>query len=259
MNVREERAESEAEQRLGARLRAAADAHQPDRARMLDRIAHGTQDSGTRQRQRRGPAPRRWAWPRAAAAVGAVVMVLGIGGATALWAPHEDRHEDRHIAGDGRAPTVRTSAGPAGTEGNGGSGGTGTADRLPAVDGPLRSSGSAAEGGNDYWSQTEVTVRSAKRLTALTVELRIAESSPLSSTGSWRTRPSRDFDVDVRHAGGTLVYRWTLKKDRTVPPGKHVFAGQYDHGSGKRSTGDDSYTVSATAAGRAYAVGGGIG
>ncbi|MGP3976237.1 hypothetical protein ACTWQF_19980 [Streptomyces sp. 8N114] len=255
MNVREESAESEAEQRLGARLRAAADAHQPDRARMLDRIARGTQDSGTRQRQRRGPAPHRWAWPQAAAAVGAVVMVLGIGGATALWA----QHEDRHLAGDEPSPTVRTSAGPAGTEGNGGSGGTGRTDRLPAADGPLRSSGSVAEGGNDYWSQTEVTVRSEKRLTALTVELRISESSPLSSTGSWRTRPSRDFDVDVRHSGGTLVYRWTLKKGHTVPPGRHVFAGQFDHGSGKRSTDDDSYTASATAAGRAYAVGGGIG
>ncbi|MGI5350720.1 hypothetical protein ACQEU8_21450 [Streptomyces sp. CA-250714] len=255
MNVREEWEESEAERRLGARLRAAADDHQPDRARMLDRIARATEDPGTRRQPRRIPVPLFGAWPRAAAAVGAFVMVLGIGGASALWA----QQGDRHTARDGRPSPVRTSAGPAGTEGNGGSGGTGRAGRLPAVDGPLRSSGSVAEGGNDYWSQTEVTVRTGKQLTALTVELRIAEQSPLNSTGSWRTRPSRDFDVDVRHAGGALVYRWTLKKGRTVPPGRHVFAGQYDHGSGKRSPKNDRYTVSATAGGRTYAVGGAIG
>ncbi|MBO8193466.1 hypothetical protein ITI46_17640 [Streptomyces oryzae] len=257
MNVREEWAESEAGQRLGARLRAAAEAHQPDRARMLERIAHGTDECGARRRTRRTRAPRVRAWPRAA---GAFVVVLAIGGATALWA----QQGDGHTAGDGPAPTVRsTSPGPARSEDGEGSGGTGAADRtgtLPASDGPLRSSGSLSAGGNDYWSQTEVTVRTGKPLTALTVELRIAENSPLSSTGSWRTRPSRDFDIAVRHAGGALVYRWKLKEGRTVPPGRHVFAGQYDHGTGaRRSMAGDRYTVSATADGRAYQVGGGIG
>lgn len=247
MNVREEWEETEAGQRLDARLRAAADAHQPDRARMLARIARATQEPGARKQSPRTAPPR--SWPRVAAVVGALVMVLGTGGAVALWA----QQGDRHAAGDGRPPTVRTSSSP------GGDARTGGAGEPPAVDGPLRSSGATARDGNDYWSQTEVTIRTKKRLTALTVELRIAERSPLTSTGSWRTRPPRDFDVDVRHTQGALVYRWTLKEGRTVPPGRHVFAGQYDHGSGRRSAADDTYTVSATAEGRGYAVGGGIG
>jgi hypothetical protein len=53
----------------------------------------------------------------------------------------------------------------------------------------------------------------------------------------------------MRMTAGGLVYRWTLKDGRTVPPGPLVFAGQYDHADGERDAGDDSYTVRATAQG----------
>ncbi|MFI8849717.1 hypothetical protein ACIGW3_05875 [Streptomyces sp. NPDC053499] len=259
MNERPEPEEPGTEQPLDARLRAAAAAHQPDRARMLARIARAVEEPGTSRQPRRGPRrglrppahrprPGTRAWPRVAAAAGALVVVLALGGTTALWA----RHADRPTAGDGRPPTVRTSTQPAPSAGPPRTG------RPPAVAGPLRSSGALDPGGNDYWSQTEVTVRTEKPLSALTVELRLAERTPLTSTGSWRTRPPGDFEEDVRHENGSLVYRWTLKKGRSVPPGRHVFAGQYDHGSGKRSSADDEYTVSATAGGRGYTVGGGI-
>ncbi|WP_326688653.1 hypothetical protein OIE63_16835 [Streptomyces sp. NBC_01795] len=239
-------ATEDAEERewVRARLRAAADAHQPDRARMAARIARAVEEPGSKRRTRRATmAPFRWGpraprtWPRVASAVGALVVVLGTGATTALWAQ----------GGDGAAdpPTVRTSAGPAGTG---------------RAAGPLTSRGAVDPGSNDYWSQTEVTVASTTRLTALTVELRIAEKArKLASTGSWRTRPPQDYDVSVKHEEGALVYRWTLRKGRTVPPGKHVFAGQFDHSAGKRNAKGDSYTVSATAEGHERTVGGGIG
>lgn len=241
MNATED---AEERQWVRARLRAAADAHQPDRARMAARIARAVEEPGSKRRTRRATkaprVPRHWrprAWPRVASAVAALVVVLGVGATTARWV--------RGGEGAADSPTVRTSAGPSGTA---------------RTSGPLTTRGAVDRGSNAYWSQTEVTVASAKRLTALTVELRIADKArKLSSTGSWRTRPPRDYDVSVKHEKGALVYRWTLRKGRAVPPGKHVFAGQFDHSGGKRSAKDDSYTVSATAAGHQREAGGGIG
>ena len=270
--------ESEDSRRVRAQLRAAAHAHRPDRARMAARVARATAEepgSGRRTRRRTALLPLRWAgrtgprsggstegfggsgssgssgspgsqgnpgsrgprvWPRVAGAVGALVVVLGVGATAALWA------RDGDGAGAERPPTVRTSAGP------------------PRTSGSLTSRGSVDRGSNAYWSQTEVTVGSAGRLTALKVELRIADGTrKLASTGSWRTRPARDFAVSVRHEKGALVYRWTLRKGRSVPPGRHVFAGQFDHPAGKRSARDDAYTVSATSEGHRRTLGGGIG
>ncbi|MFD9479641.1 hypothetical protein [Streptomyces nojiriensis] len=69
----------------------------------------------------------------------------------------------------------------------------------------------------------------------------------MKETGGWRTRPAADFDLSARREGGFLVYRWTLKPGRTVPPGEHVFAGQYDHVAGGRDAKDDTYRIDATA------------
>ncbi|WP_344568050.1 hypothetical protein [Streptomyces axinellae] len=105
-----------------------------------------------------------------------------------------------------------------------------------------------------------MTVGTAGRLTALTVGLRIADAPRKpASTGSWRTRPAQDFAVSVRHEKGALVYRWSLRKGRSVPPGKHVFAGRFDHPAGKRSARGDPYTVSAVSEGHRRTLGGGIG
>nr|WP_241265806.1 hypothetical protein [Streptomyces boncukensis] len=237
-------------------LRAAADAHRPDRARMLARIARGVEEpDGQRDRARPAPRPRgrarSWALPRVAGAVGASVMVLGLGGGTVWWAQHTGGGPD----GDSAHPTVRTSAGPAGPTAS-----TGPAEARSAS-GPLRSRGSVNPGSSTYWSQTEVTVSTSEQLSTLRVELRVAArgAEKLESTGSWRTRPPKDFTVSVRREDGALVYRWTLRKGRSVPPGKHVFAGQFNHPGGERSTGHDAYEVSGTASERTYTVRGGIG
>ncbi|AXE24643.1 hypothetical protein C0216_15275 [Streptomyces globosus] len=51
------------------------------------------------------------------------------------------------------------------------------------------------------------------------------------------------------------VYRWTPKPGRTVPPGEHVFAVQYNHARGPRAPGADTYTATAaTAGGRQHTV-----
>ncbi|MFE9440357.1 serine/threonine-protein kinase [Streptomyces sp. NPDC006602] len=120
--------------------------------------------------------------------------------------------------------------------------------------GPLRSDGSIDPGSNEYWAQSDITVRTTETLTSLTVELRVAQTGGVSSTGSWRTRPEEDFTLNVEEADGFLVYRWTLKDGRTVPAGEHMFAGQYNHETGNRDVGGDSYVATATADGETYSV-----
>jgi serine/threonine protein kinase len=120
--------------------------------------------------------------------------------------------------------------------------------------GPLWSDGSIDPGSNEYWAQSDITIRTTESLTSLTVELRVAQTGGVSSTGSWRTRPEEDFTLDVEETDDFLVYRWTLKDGRTVPAGEHMFAGQYNHETGNRDAGGDSYVATATADGETYSL-----
>ncbi|GCD41110.1 hypothetical protein [Streptomyces paromomycinus] len=127
------------------------------------------------------------------------------------------------------------------------SGGTGDAPRTE--DGTLWSDGSVDPHSNIYWAQSNVTLQTEQPLTALTVELRIAQTGGVADTGHWSTLPPNDFAVSVEEHDGALVYRWKLKPGRTVPAGRHVFAGQYNHAAGGRDAKDDSYTATAQAPG----------
>ncbi len=101
---------------------------------------------------------------------------------------------------------------------------------------------------NEYWAQSNLTLRTSTPLTALTVELRVAQTGSVTSTGAWRSLPEDDFAFTVDERDGFLVYRWTLERGRTVPAGEWVFAGQYNHERGGRDARGDRYTATATAA-----------
>jgi hypothetical protein len=109
---------------------------------------------------------------------------------------------------------------------------------------------------NEFWAQSNVTVKTSERLTALTVELRVAQTGGVSSTGAWRSLPEDDFELTVGERDGFLVYTWRLKEGRTVPAGEWVFAGQYDHERGGRDAKDDRYTATARAGSEDLAVAG---
>lgn len=111
---------------------------------------------------------------------------------------------------------------------------------------------------NGFWAQSNVTLTSTEPLSALTVELRIAQTGAVQSTGNWRTLPAEDFTVTVQNEGGAVVYRWILKPGRTVPAGQHVFAGQYNHATGAREAGHDGYRVDAGGPRGALSVWGGF-
>ncbi|MFF5973792.1 hypothetical protein ACFY7C_19910 [Streptomyces sp. NPDC012769] len=216
---------ADGEDRLRARLREAAAAHEPDRARMLARVERGVA-AHRPARQTREPlgarAARSAPWLRTAGAALAVAAVVA--------------------AGVSVVPALTGPTGPAVPAA------TGSTSASASVPGPLRitATGAIDPGSNRYWAQSEITLTTPAPLTALTVELRVAQTGGVASTGHWRTLPAEDFTVTVREEGGALVYRWTLRPDRPAPAGRHVFAAQYDHAEGPRAAASDTYTVTAT-------------
>ncbi len=260
---------------LTRRLRAAAEAHQPDRARILARVERGMSGAPDRYRESSGARP----WPRVALASLAAVGILAVGGfavAAIVQSPPARPDTSATPAAPSApsasgtpdsTPSAPATSGPTTPDRSSStrpspaaSGGEGPArpDGTRVQDGPLWSAGSLNPGSNTYWAQSDITLKTTQPLTALTVELRITQTGGVQSTGSWRTLPADDFTVTVQHEGGAVVYRWILKPGRTVPAGQHVFAGQYNHAAGEREAGHDGYRVDANGPRGALSVWGGF-
>ncbi|WP_329493807.1 hypothetical protein [Kitasatospora herbaricolor] len=246
---------------ISRRLREAAEAHEPDRARILARVERGVADPAVRHRT---PSIRR-SGPRAVLAGLATAGILATGGlavAAIVGAPSPPPATAPAVPSPTPTPTPTpstrsTTAAPAPT----------TAPSSPrptpsaatrTQNGSLWSEGSMDGHSNAFWAQSDLTLRSTQPLTSLTVELRIAQTGDVRDTGNWRTLPSDDFTVTVQETGGALLYRWVLKPGRTVPAGQHEFAAQYNHATGTRKTTGDSYRVNAQSAGGSSAVWGGF-
>lgn len=265
---------------LRARLRESAEAHEPDRARILARIERGTAAPEER-RVREATRPPLWGWVRVVTATAGVAGVLAVGGyavASAVKggeAPPADRGRvvvsptpvdspaaTSRAAVDPERPSPSTSdkkdQKPESTPSNSPSTKGTIAPELPTSgseeDGPLWSDGSVDPHSNDFWAQSNLTLKTSERLTELTVQLRIAQTGGVSSAGAWRSLPEQDFDLTVGEDDGFLVYTWVLKDGRTVPKGEFVFAGQYNHERGGRDAGDDGYAMTARAGGEDLAV-----
>ncbi|MFG2569424.1 hypothetical protein ACGFR6_28845 [Streptomyces sp. NPDC048567] len=219
------------DEELSGRLREAAEAHRPDRARMLARIERGMTGDRPAPRSVRPPRAVR-PWLRVAGATAAVCGVLAAGAFAVTSAGDDARARGGQVASAPSA-TAKAPDSPAG---------------LPPEDGPLWTGGVVDPNSNPYWAQSNVTLRTTEPLSALTVELRVAETGGVNSTGSWRSLPEPDFTVSVDESGGYLVYRWTLRPGRTVPAGTHTFAGQYNHAEGDRDATGDYVTAHAVRA-----------
>ncbi|WP_432185016.1 hypothetical protein [Streptomyces tendae] len=230
------------DEELRARLRAAAGEHRPDRARILARVERGMAAGN------RGPTRVRLpGWVRVAGATvavaGVLVAVAGVlvaGGYTVASAVRDD------------APARRPVAAPPGSRE------TGSRETGSRESGPVWSSGAVDPHSNEFWAQSNVTLGTGTPLTSLTVELRVAQTGSVTSTGAWRSLPEDDFTFTLDERDGFLVYRWTLKEGRTVPAGEWMFAGQYNHERGGRDAGGDRYSAAATAASGSLTVRGGF-
>ncbi|WP_217144717.1 hypothetical protein [Streptomyces sp. AC627_RSS907] len=260
------------DEELRARLHEAAGAHEPDRARILARVERGMAGQA-RPGLHRATRPPLLGWARVAGATAAVAGVLAIGGYAVASAVKDDAPPQRSVATSptptpspegtsSRAPAPPADPSPSTAPGSTApdapasssppsSTATATATARPPAsaveDGPLWSDGSVDPHSNDFWAQSNVTLKTGEPLTALTVELKVAQTGSVASTGAWRSLPEGDFTFTVDERDGFLVYRWTLKRGRTVPAGEWMFAGQYNHERGGRDAGGDRYTATATA------------
>ncbi|MEU1572009.1 hypothetical protein ABZ519_12795 [Streptomyces collinus] len=262
---------------LRARLHEAAGAHEPDRERMLARVERGM--AGPAVSGHRATRPPVFGWMRVAGATAAVAGVLAVGGyAVASAVKDETAPRQQEVAtsatptpspeatssapappppvepAPSRSPERRESSPPPSKTPS-----APAAERPSAAgtqDGPLWSDGSVDPHSNDFWAQSNVTLKTREQLTALTVRLKVAQTGGVSDAGAWRSLPETDFTLAVAEEDGFLVYTWTLKGGRTVPAGEWVFAGQFDHARGGRDAGGDRYSVTAAAGPRQLSVGG---
>ncbi|MCW1093280.1 hypothetical protein OJ963_04565 [Streptomyces sp. RS2] len=238
------------DEELRARLRAAAGEHRPDRARILARVERGMAVGN------RGPGwVRLPGWVRVAGATAAVAGVLVAGGYTVASAVRDEAPARHPVA----APPGSREPGPPETGSREtGSPETRSRETEPRESGPVWSSGAVDPHSNEFWAQSNVTLGTSTPLTSLTVELRVAQTGSVTSTGAWRSLPEDDFTFTLDERDGFLVYRWTLKAGRTVPAGEWMFAGQYNHERGGRDAGGDRYSAAATAASGSLSVRGGF-
>ncbi|AZP16874.1 hypothetical protein ACIGMX_19585 [Streptomyces aquilus] len=266
--------QQDAHDELRARLHEAAGQHEPDRARILARIERGMAEQ-TRP-DHRATRPPALGWVRVVSATAAVACVLGLGGYAVASAVRDDAPEQTvattatpepspdattrapiHPSAPQPGETPRTEK-PRTTPTAKAPSATATAQppvTAPgAEDGPLWSAGAVDPHSNDFWAQSNLTLRTSEELTALTVRLKIAQTGGVASTGAWRALPEDDFTLTTEEKDGFLVYTWTLKEGRKVPAGEWVFAGQYNHQRGGRNAAGDRYTATATAGGEQLAV-----
>ncbi|MGW0420813.1 hypothetical protein [Streptomyces sp. NPDC003015] len=261
---------------LRARLRDAAGAHEPNRERILARIERGMSEQ-TRP-DHRATRPPVYGWVRVVSATAAVACVLGLGGYAVASAVKDEPPAQKSVAATGtpdsspdatsRPPAPSADPTPSTTPPHRAERPSGTPSGTPSAsggvrasgveDGPLWSDGSVDPHSNEFWAQSNLTFKTSEQLTALTVELRIAQTGGVTDAGAWRSLPEDDFTLTVAEKDGFLVYTWVLKDGRTVPKGEWVFAGQYNHQRGGRDAKDDGYTATATAKSGDLAVKGGF-
>lgn len=265
---------------LRARLHESAEGYEPDRAYILARVERGMAGQPDDRHARhdrhghRATRPLVWGWARIVGATAAVAGMLAAGGYAVASAVKDDTPSPQTVAVSSppvESPdaTSRPPASPKATP-SGGAGtrepvrpsgsptpSTGSTPSAPTVtllpdngdddDGPLWSDGSVDPHSNDFWAQSNVTLKAKQPVTALTVQLKIAQTGGVSSAGAWRSLPEDDFTFTVVERDGFLVYTWVLKEGRTVAKGEWVFAGQYNHERGGRDAKGDGYTATATA------------
>ncbi len=246
---------------INRRLREAAEAHEPNRARIVARVERGLADPTVRRRTRSiarsGPHAAIVALIAAATLATGGLAVAAIGGVPSRPAPAPTPAVPSPPVTTTPTPSARpTSTTPAPVI-------TVTPRPTPPPDsriqnGPLWSEGSIDPDSNIYWAQNNLILKTTQPLTALTVELRIAQTGDVRKTGNWQTLPTDDFTVTVQESGGALLYRWILKPGRTAPAGQHQFAAQYNHATGVRKGKRDSYHVHAQSSGGSSTVWGGF-
>ncbi|WIM97473.1 hypothetical protein ACTOB_000999 [Actinoplanes oblitus] len=241
---------------LGAVLRREAGRHVPDSDAMFDRINRGRFAAAPVR------APRPFPWftglrPVAAAASVVATLVAGFTGIRILTADQPDRTPTATTNTASASPPARsplppaTSSSPAGRPKHaGGDPARPHGDRTSApqsssayrpVSDFVSTTGVLDPHSTDVWAQSDVTLTTAKEVTALDLAISVARTEGVRSTGSWSTIPTEMITIGVTEEKDALIYRFTLKPGGTLAAGAYVFAAQYEHAAAGRATGADRY------------------
>lgn len=247
---------------ISRQLREAAEAHRPDRGRMLarvDRAMAGAEVSAARPGIARS-------WTRVTFAGLAATGALAVAGIAVAAIVQTSPPSDTATIPTASSAVATTSSTPAvGTTGSTAAppvpdppaktttgSPSSVADPAPLTgkpvsDGPLSALGFVDLHQHPNWAQSRVELKTTQPLTALSLELRVVQTGGVRTTGQWQTLPADDFTVTVKEADGAVIYRWELKPGRTMPVGVHTFAAQYNHDAGKRDARADGYVGQAAA------------
>ncbi|MCP2245904.1 hypothetical protein [Lentzea aerocolonigenes] len=248
---------------ISRQLREAAEAHRPDRGRMLarvDRAMAGAEVSAAKPGIARS-------WTRVTFAGLAAAGALAVAGiAVAAIVRTGPPPDDTATIPTASSSVTTSSTTPAvGTTGSTvappapnppvqqTTGSTSSAidpaplSGKPVSDGPLSTLGFVDLHQHPNWAQSRVEFKTTQPLTAVSLELRVVQTGGVRTTGQWQTMPADDFTVTVKEADGAVIYRWELKPGRTMPVGVHTFAAQYNHDAGKRDARADGYVGQAGA------------
>ncbi|WP_327667658.1 MULTISPECIES: hypothetical protein [unclassified Streptomyces] len=102
---------------------------------------------------------------------------------------------------------------------------------------------------NVYWSQSNLTVTSIKKLSALKVVVHIAQTGGVANTGVSTSLGDKATVHAAKASDGGADYVVTLNAGITLDPGTFYFQFGYNHAKGTRDTGHDLWAVATTATG----------
>lgn len=246
---------------LSRRLRAESEAYEPDQQLIWARVEAAMDSSAETGRGRtrtrahdRRPMPIR-ALTASLASAAAVAVVSGL-----VWQAiggGDDRGQSvRPAAHRTAAPTASPSASVKRTPGERPVSHSPTPKASPTRSAPVRPpvGGDAdrpfavqtavGRGSSVHWAQNDLTLRVRRTLRELTVTIKVDRTERVAATGSWLSLPPSDFEVSTKTTENVVTYRWTLRAGRTVPPGDHVLAAQYNRAA-DHDVRKDTYTVRA--------------
>jgi hypothetical protein len=254
-------------EQIRSALHDAAEAYQPSRTAIVNRVASGRAATRSEARRLAFFSIR----PVGAALAVAVTLVLSV---VAVRSMNTDGPNNVAVnppaaapvaasASASRAPTTarpdatstkqpRESAAPPPATGQTGPSGQ------PAGSDFLICDGAVDPHSVDTWSQNNVTITNTKTIDSLRITIKVALTAGTADAGRWTTVPNSDITITVTRQATALTYAYALKPGTTLAPGRYTFAAQFQHHSG-RSADQDSYTVTARTGSAGADLGGAFG
>lgn len=106
----------------------------------------------------------------------------------------------------------------------------------------------ASADGDSYYGEDRVSVDNhSDVITAMSVTIKIAETTEVELEGMWKNVPKNDFVEASDRRCGQLIYSFTLKHGKTLAKGSEwAFVAQWDGSGTPHPTSGDSWSVTTT-------------